>query len=185
MRNKTWKFAKSEILPTLMLRIQRGLPEENPFTGVSYFELYIGRYVSQPMMWLHIPVSRSTRPGHRWELPNSAFETTSFLQVRRCPVPMGRGLSDIALGSRLTSFLIGAESIKNSTLNLLSGHRNCTTKNHRLFARRRGIEPLDSLAFIPTLNRVLLERGASRDLANALVASKLRLGLLWHQRSRV
>jgi hypothetical protein len=51
-----------------MLRIQRGLPEENPFTGVSYFELYIGRYVSQPMMWLHIPVSRSTRPGHGCKL---------------------------------------------------------------------------------------------------------------------
>lgn len=47
---------------------------------------------------------------------DSAFKTTSFSREHRCPVPIGRGLSDSALGSRLTSFLIGAESIKNATL---------------------------------------------------------------------
>ena len=48
----------------------------------------------------------------------SAFKTTSFSRERRCPVPIGRGLSDSALGGRLTSFLIGAEAIKNATLEL-------------------------------------------------------------------
>ena len=92
---------------------------ENLYTGVSYFEFYIGRYASQSMVGLHIPVSRSPRPGHRWVLRMvSAFKTTSFSRERRCPVPIGRGLSDSALGGRLTSFLIGAEAIKNATLEL-------------------------------------------------------------------
>jgi hypothetical protein len=67
----------------------------------------------------HVPQDLSTDGCYRII---SAFEITSFLQVRRRPVPIGRGLADKALESNLTNSLIVAEAIKNSTLNLLSGY---------------------------------------------------------------